>query len=193
MIAATTTVTETNDSLKREFRQRGLDLAGVWVPTPEDPVLENGRLQALLVWVDAYTACPNRKALQKRGFEFPPVDPDCDPDSDWLKFERWMKGLPLDWSYEAEFGGLKDPDTLTDVQVERELERVLGLLETRQVYSGLSEEVPPRVEYACIVKQLKETRFEYVAPGTNCVLTGCSGDCEECLQRPWCVALPEDV
>ena len=74
-----------NRELKAEFERRGLELDGVWSPSPDDPELENRQLLALMDWVRAYQALADRREMEKRGYLYPPVDPDCDPDTDWLQ------------------------------------------------------------------------------------------------------------
>jgi len=89
---------EHNAQLKEFFVQQGLQLCDIWRETPDDLELENRQLLNLSQWVCLYGACPDRAKLEARGFLYPPVDPGFDPDSDWLRFERWMKGEPLTWT-----------------------------------------------------------------------------------------------
>jgi len=41
-----------NQSLKKEFSLRNLDLSQIWQPTPDDLELENRQLRHLLDWVE---------------------------------------------------------------------------------------------------------------------------------------------
>jgi hypothetical protein len=175
-----------NDRLKRQFATAGLDLEAVWYPTPGDPQLENSQLKDLWDWVTAYRACPNQKQLVRQGYRYPPIDPDIDPRSDWLRFERWMLGEPLTWNFVEEHGDLMDPDLLTDCQVAVELDRLVDLLGQRGVCLGMPPSVPEREVYAYLFKELPVTRFDHTGPGTWCVLDGCNGYCEGCFQARWC-------
>ncbi|MCE9615238.1 MAG: hypothetical protein K8T26_13245 [Lentisphaerae bacterium] len=186
-----------NHRLRSLIEAPGRRVDDFW-PIPEpDPRIENARLQDLLVWVRAFTAEPDRKRLEAHGFLYPPVDPGFDPDSDWLQFTRWMAGRPLSWHFVTEFGPLPPEDGLSDVDIARELKRIGELLESRHVVIDLQENLPERIAYRCLKRELEGEPFEYVADGTTCHVTACSGYCPGCLQRPWCEsglesAWPED-
>jgi hypothetical protein len=151
-----------------------------------DPDVENSLLRDMLLWMKAYGEFHNRREMEKRGFHFPPIDPDFDPDTDWLRFERWMRGEPLSWRFTELFGPVRAPEELDDAQVERELERVEGLLERRAITLDAQRDVPPRLLLAYLRRTLSETDFEVAAPGVMTHLDGCHGFCPECFQRPWC-------
>jgi len=175
-----------NEALKRKFQEAGLDLAAVWSPTPEDPALENRQLQALLVWLRAYQECPDRRRLEQRGFAFPPVEPDSDPDTDWVRFERWVERKPVEWNFRADFGELGVPEALTDAQIEQELARIEELLAGRGICIELQDGVPRRLVYGYLRRELHETSFEFLGSGTRIHLNACTGYCPGCFQRPWC-------
>jgi hypothetical protein len=152
----------------------------------DDPERENRRLMEILRWVRAYRACPDRQRLEAGGFHFPPVDPDIDPDSDWVRFERWMRGEALSWDYEDEFGVLEDPDAMSDGQVKAEVERIMERLASRNVVVTLNEGVPDRVAYLYLRRELREGgEFDFAGEGTFAQM-GCSAHCPSCHQRPWC-------
>jgi len=189
-----------NRALKERFTRRGLDLSAVWQPTPEDLELENRVLERLWAWVVAYTLCPDREQMELIGFDYPPVEPDSDPDDDWLRFERWMRHEPVDWNFETDFGALKPLEGLSEADITAELDRIEEQLASRGVMLDFGEQTPDRAIYAHLLRELRESRFEYMATGTNCVLTGCTGWCEECFRRPWCeaalaeaAAAPQDI
>jgi hypothetical protein len=188
MVAILTARGETareNAALKRAFQTLGLDPVHVTEPA-ENPEDENGQLEILLRWALAYRACPDRKKLEKRGFLFPPVEPAWDPEADWHRFERWMKGQPTNWTYASEFGPLKRPEELDDGEIEKELNRVVKNLSGRGVEVEFQEGVPARLSYAYLKKEVEKEPFEFLVPGAFIHIDGCGGSCPDCFQRPWC-------
>lgn len=175
-----------NRELKAEFDALGLSLEDVFQPIPDDLGRENGILGELLKWVRAYRACPHRRELERKGLHFPPVEPDFDPDTDWLRFERWVNHEPVSWHFTTNHGSVADPAGLTDAQVETELTRIASLLSRRGVAIGIREDVPPTLVLRYLRDYLAETRFDIAAPGSTWHVDGCSGYCPECFQRPWC-------
>jgi len=189
---------EENELLKQMFADHGLKLSDVWYPTPDDPELENRQLRGLLKWVKAYMQTPSRRQMEKRGYQFPPVEPDIDPDSDWIRFERWINGKALSWKGADITGQLKPVDRMTDREVAEELERVAGMLAGRGVVIDLHEGIPHRLVYEYLRETLVSSEFEFMGPGTRCHLNGCDGYCPGCFQRPWCDTgqeepWPEDI
>lgn len=175
-----------NRLLRRCFEHLELNPEKVWCPSPDDLALENRQLRHLLQWVCAYRQCPDRAQLEKQGYEFPPVEPDCEPDSDWLVFERWMRGEPLRWDLLAEMEEYGPLDGMSDREVRRALREIERKLADRGVVLELQEQVPPRLVFAYLQKTMKNEGFQYVAPGTTTHVTGCGGWCPGCFQRPWC-------
>ena len=180
------TTKKKNRALKAEFSKRGLDLADVWNPTPGRPDVENRQLNALLNWVQAYSQLPDRKLMEGRGYRFPPVDPDCDPDSDWIRFERWLTGQATEWQYEDAFGPLMEPGALTYCQVEVELQKVIENLEQRGVCVDVRPELPALRSYEHLYETLRRERFEFVGERTTIHLDGCDYDCPNCSARRIC-------
>ena len=180
-----TEVARENRWLKSQFQKAGLDLSGVWVPTPADPALENAQLQQLLTWLWAYRMCPDRSWLEQCGFRCPPIEPDFDDETDWLRFERWTRGEPLTWNYSHQFGPLPDPGTMTDPQIETELDLLLNLLEQQGIGVDLFGAVPDRAVYCWLKKELETTQYAITAPGGHWHI-GCPSYCPGCFQRPWC-------
>ena len=156
-----------NRALKRAFASAGLDLAPVWTPSSDNLELENRQLRQLLDWVEAYRACPDRVRLESRGWLHPPIDPDIDPESDWLRWERWMRREPLQWNFAKEFGVLRNAESMSDPEVETELERTLCRLEQRGVALDVVQGATPRDVYAWLSGELLTNNFEIVAPGTT--------------------------
>ena len=187
-----------NERIKQRFAELGLELDDVWYPTPDDPARENRTLNLLLRWVRAYRQTPGRSDMERRGYHFPPVSPDCDPDSDWIRFERWMKHEPVTWQAEELVGRLRPADQLTDEEVGAALERVEGILAERGVVVDLCRGIPDRLVYEYLRESLAGSEFEFMGPATTCHLDGCTGYCPDCFQRPWCAtgreeAWPEDL
>jgi hypothetical protein len=179
-------LTAENNRLRKFFTDRGLDLLEIWAPTPGDPLLENRQLRGLVTWVAAYDACPSRKELADLGYLFPPVEPDIDPDTDWVRFERWVRGEPTRWSFVAEYGSLPDAADLPNDRLPAEYERLVRALADRGVTVDFHEGVPTRLAYEHLREELLGEEFAFLAPGTTCHITGCTGYCPDCFQRPWC-------
>ena len=176
-----------HEGLKGESERLGLDPAQASRPCPdESPESRNDRLRSLLAWALAYRSCPDRARLERQGYLFPPVEPDIDPDTDWLRFERWMKGLPVTWDAPTEFGGMTPPELLSDVEIERELNAVEKRLAEHRVLLDFMQGVPRRAIYAYLAETLPEIELEILAPGSACVISGCDGWCPDCFQRRWC-------
>ncbi|MFQ6116624.1 MAG: hypothetical protein ACE5NG_21425 [bacterium] len=178
-----------NQTLKTEFTLRGLDLAEVWQPTPDNLELENRQLEHLLDWVIKYQECPDRKKLEAEGYLFPPTYPGIDPDTDWLIFERWMQGMPVRAKMKDQLQGgflFREPESMTDEEIEAELERFFTHLADSHFSIDLVEDLPPRLVYILLREVLKE-EFEFIAAG-RWHINGCGGYCPRCVQRPWCEA-----
>jgi len=186
MVTAEVDVLAENDEMKRRFEEAELPLGKVWIPSPGDPELENRQLRQLWDWVEAYRQCPVRSVMENKGYEFPPIEPDCDPDSDWVRFERWMTGQPVEWNFARDFGEVIDPDTLTDCQAEFELKKIEELLAERGIRLMFTEGVPARAILAYLKRELQTSQFEYLAPNAEITLMGCTGWCEDCFQQKWC-------
>lgn len=186
-----------NRALRKRFKELELDVEDVWSPSPGNVELENCQLGSLLGWVLAYRACPDRQKLEARGYMYPPIDPDCDPETDWLIFESWMQGKPVAWRFEDEFGPIAPAADLTDEEIVDRMCELTGRLADRQVIVEYQDGVPLKLAYSELRRNLLESEFEIMAPGTTCHLTGCTGYCPDCFQRPWCemgkdLSWPED-
>lgn len=175
-----------NTRLRALIEADGLRVDVLWTLHDPDARRENVRLLELLKWVRAYHAMPERARLELQGYLYPPVEQGYDPDADWMQFERWMKGLPLRWAFATEYGQLPDEDTLDDAALDATLQRMEAWLAARGVVVELQSNLPPRVAYRCLQKELLEEPFEYMPKGCTCHVTACSGYCPGCLQRPWC-------
>jgi len=176
-----------NQSLKAEFSMRNLDLSQVWQPTPDDLELENRQLLHLLDWVKKYQECPNRKKMEAEGYLFPPLSFDIEPDSDWLRFERWIAGKSiqaklkdlLSKSYMA-----KNPENLTDNEISEELQQLCDALAKLHFAVDFQDELPLRLVYEQLYEML-EDKFDLIADGWW-HLDSCTGYCPDCVRRPWC-------
>lgn len=177
---------ERNRLLKEFFVRQGLKLEDIWEPTPGNQELENAQLCELSRWVCAYGACPDRKKLEKEGYVYPPVDPCIDPETDWIRFERWMKGQPLSWSLPDQFYRCGDPAKLDDDEAAEWLKQVIGYLAERNVFVEFVGELPDRIALEYLLRIAREQPFEFSGDNSITHLTGCTCWCEECFQRPWC-------
>ncbi len=176
-----------NQTLKSEFKIRGLDLYEIWQPTPDDIVRENQELRYLLEFADKYRACRSRKKMEKMGYLFPPISFCIEPDSDWLRFRRWLQGKPIRKSLRQQLPisyKMKLPDSLSDEEIEPELRRLNRLLDEIGVTVDFIDELPPRLVYEYLWETLGE-EFELMVGG-GWHLDACSGYCPDCIRRPWC-------
>jgi hypothetical protein len=176
------------ENLKREFERRGLDLAQVWRPTTGESDLERRQLRHLLDWVEAYERLGSRKAMQKKGYDFPPIDPDCDPWTDWLRFETWLKGEPISMPLREKLNlkvDLRPAETMSDAEIKAAIDEMTEALAELQWVAEPCEGMPDRLYYEELIAVLDD-EYEILAPGTTCHLNGCTGYCPGCLRRPWC-------
>jgi len=186
-----------NRALRKRFKELGLDVEQVWSPSPGDVELENCGLSTLLGWALAYRACPDRQKLEERGYMYPPIEPDFDPDNDWLIFESWMQGKPVSWRFEQEYGAMPSAEGLSEEEVVDKIRELTDKLAERQVVVEYQDGIPARLAYSELCRYLRESEFEIMASGATCHLTGCTGYCPGCFQRPWCdmgmdLSWPED-
>lgn len=174
--------------LRRDFEMRGLDLTPVWQPTPYDPALECRQLRSLLRWVEAYKRLGNREQMEAEGYDFPPIEPDCDPETDWLRFELWMKGK-LGVRTVAEMlditHPLLPPDQMTAEQKKDAITELIPALAALQIDLYVKEGMPAELIYDDIWEQLNES-YMPMCPDTTWHWDGCSGCCPVCVSRPWC-------
>jgi hypothetical protein len=175
-----------NEALKEVFKRFGLDPFEIQTPVP-DVDWENRRLESLLGWVFKYRECPDREKLAAQGLLFPPVDPGEGPDRDWRRFKGWIKGLqtklPLrDLLHHLQF---PPPEEIGDAQAAELMEKLDPILEEIGISLDLWEGVPPRLAYEIFYAELDED-FELLDANETVHLTGCTGFCPDCLQRPWC-------
>jgi hypothetical protein len=168
------------------FQSRGLDLDGIWEQLSDDLEQQNRHLARLKFYVVAYEQCPDIEELQRRGYHYPPVEPDMGIENDWLRFERWVRGKDLTWQYEDVFGALPDTSTLDEAALSAELEKLFENLVSRNICFYVYDGVPDRITYL-LAKQCLREPFEHSAPNTVTHI-GCNAWCPGCLQRPWCEA-----
>lgn len=176
-----------NQSLKSEFSIRGLDLDQVFYETPDDIKRENRLLINLLDWVTEYNLCQDRKEMEAQGYLFPPISPNIDPDNDWFRFKRWLKGEPI----RQKLGDLlpvdfipRDPKNLSCNEITSILNELSELLYEIHFSIDYIEDVPALLKYQYLLENL-EDEFDIIEDG-YWHLDGCSGYCPGCFQRPWC-------
>lgn len=176
-----------NQNLKNEFTIRNLDLSQIWQPTPDDLELENRQLRHLLDWVDKYNECPDRKKLEALGYLFPPISFDIDPEADWYRFKRWMRGLPTRKTLVDQLPPgfkIRTSEEIPEEEIEAALDELIKQLERINYGISIANEVPPRLIYEDLLEILDEEHEMLGMPGW--CLDGCDGYCPGCFQRPWC-------
>lgn len=167
------------------FAGEDLDIHEVWWPSG------NARrdlkiLDDLARWVAAYRALGSRKAMEAKGFDFPPVEPGIEPDTDWLRFEAWVNGEPVSWNLQEEAGQTLLSETLADDAVARNWDYLTGLLAERNVVVDCPEETPLRIRHDELIRYLREASFDITSPETRTHILGCEGGCESCVFADWC-------
>jgi len=187
-----------NTALRREFETLKLDSLQICPVCESNPEYENNQLKALLVWTLAYKELGSRTEMEAEEFDFPPVTPAIDPESDWVLFENWIGGKPTSFSLGDinEFFRFNNLDTVSDDEVDKELDSICELLATKNIYVEFVDGLPVKVEYLWLKEQLKDEEFQYLGENTNTHLTGCDCYCPTCMQRLWCdnglAKFPED-
>lgn len=176
-----------NQSLKKEFEIRNLDLSQVFCPTPDDLRRENRILTRLLDWVQVYSECHSRREMEEKGYDFPPIEPDFSPDNDWRRFELWLQGKPIRTKLKDQIAPGFTPipaEKLTDEELQQECRKLIERLAAIHVLVNVYDGVPPLLLYEYILESLEE-EFDIIMEG-HLHLNGCSGCCPACFQRPWC-------
>ena len=180
--------------LKSAFARRGLDLKAAWEPVGEDPEVHLRQLRNLLEWVEVYETHRDRETLEEMGYLYPPVHPCIDPESDWLRFERWMAGEPVTHTlrqYLPEDVAFPPAETLSDGDISAKIGLLTKGLEKMGCQLVTNPGIPSRLIYAYLIEYLDKPMEVLGAGVWN--LDGCTGYCPECFQRPWCGAGSEIV
>ena len=178
-----------NEMLRKEFIIRNLDVSQILFCQPENPEIENRRLKSMLEWVCKYNELKERKKMEAAGYQFPPIDHCISPEMDWYIFIRWMEGKPLQKKIREQLPEdaiIRHPDSLSDEELEDELDRFLELLSEIRIEEGFNENVPPRLLYTHLFENLEKSMILINEGGW--ILDGCDGYCPGCFQRPWCDA-----
>jgi hypothetical protein len=78
-------------------------------------------------------------------------------------------------------------DSMNDEELTRKLDAMLDILDQNGVVLELQPEVPDRAAYGYLLEELDEVELPLENPaGMTLHLTGCTGGCDDCFQRPWC-------
>lgn len=177
--------------LKGMFSQVGLDVNQVWYLNPANPRSSRIVLSDLWGWREAWQELGTRTAMEKAGYRFPPIQPDCDPDSDWHNFLLWLQGEKVSGetmlSYLTTETPVEEPNKVRDEDTPALVTEITNALKPLHAVVDLiaKGEIPPPIVYRILWDALNEP-FHHVAEGTTIHLTGCGGWCPGCLQRPWC-------
>lgn len=180
-----------NLALKHAFVSQGLDIEAVMEFTPLELDLENRRLVSLLDFIDRYRNCGSQDVMEAiaNDYVFPPIFPRISPESDWYRFEKWMKGEPTSKKLLEQLPeeiALRKPEEIDEDQIEIEIEHLAKLLNKVGCDIALNHDIPTRLVYSYLYEVLHDT-FEVFEPGSGgWIFDGCSGYCPGCFQRPWC-------
>ena len=189
-----------NITLKRYFTTHNLDLEAVMEFTPHDLDLENRRLQNLVDFIEDYRRYGSQDVMEAvtGEYQFPPIFPGISPESDWYRFELWLRGeatqMPLADMF-ADQPAFCKSEEISDEDIEDELDRLIEAIENANIRLGLNDGLPPRLLYAFLHEILEDT---FLVSDGSMVIDGCTGYCPGCVQRPWCqsgqdICFREDV
>lgn len=181
-----------NLALKQAFVDMGLDLVEIFDDfTPLDLDRENARLESLLVFIGKYRKYGGRENMEliEGGFCFPPIYPGIDPESDWYRFERWLRGEPTRLTIAEQLTpdvARKNPDDIPEDEMEAELQKLLDAIGETGNGVAVNDGIPARLLYRELLEWLGE-KHELSGPfGGGWTYDGCGGYCPGCFQRPWC-------
>lgn len=192
-----------NLALKQAFVDLDLDLQEIFDDfTPLDLDRENRRLESLLDFIEKYKQAGSRETMERiaGGFCFPPIYPGIDPESDWYRFELWLRGESTRLTIAAQLTpdiALKNPDDISEEDIAAELGKLLEAISATGNDVAVKDDVPARLLYRELLEWLGE-KHELCGPfGGGWTFDGCSGYCPGCFQRPWCdsgqeLCWPED-
>lgn len=176
------------DVLER-FARSGLNIHEVWTSNGSAKA-DLHVLKQLERWAVAFSE-DGKEAMQARGFEFPPIQPGYGPETDWLRFERWMTGQPLSWDVKEMAAKMPLADELSDADVERNWAYLTDLIAEKGVVVDYPDSVSLRRRYDRLVSELRDSDFEVVDDRTTTHLTGCDGDCESCPFKDECPCMED--
>lgn len=180
------TTQQLNLQLKRFFSKRNLDLELVMDFSPDNMELENAWMSELAMFLIVYEHFGSREAWEKElnSWVFPPVRPRISPDMDWERFENWYNGHPVEQSLREMIKDpvpFRQPEDIPDHEIKSEARRLRKAVERAGLNIALKK-MPPRLYYSCLY-----SRLEDVLPlGAGWTIDGCDGNCEQCVQLPYC-------
>ena len=175
-----------NLQLKHFFSKRNLDLEVVMDFTPDKLAQENAWMSELAMFLLVYEHFGSREAWEReqKSWVFPPVRPRISPDMDWERFENWYRGQPVELSLGEMIKDpvpFRQPDDIPDHEIKSEARRLRKAVERAGINVALKK-MPPRLYYTYLHKKLED-----VFPlGVGWTIDGCNGDCEHCVQLPYC-------
>ena len=164
---------EENSQLKRELWALGKSPEGFDHLAPHEL---NARLKGAIRYAE------REREASILGEEPPPtyedpLSPDWIPDTDDMVHHASHHLLGDDYVLWPE-------DALDDLELERELHKLIDRLAERNICVGMTDILPERLLYRCLLEDLDEGIDTMGDMGI--ILDGCTGCCEECFQLPYC-------
>ncbi|KAA3637586.1 MAG: hypothetical protein DWQ02_06505 [Bacteroidetes bacterium] len=175
-----------HEKLKEEFAKLGLDPAEVVQYFTEDLDHLNRIYAGLLKFTQKYLEHQSKELMELTGDPFPPVFPGISPDSDWYRFERWVRGESVRETIKAQLPDsltIKASSELTDDELPEAINSILKAMADKGFYVDLKD-IPDRLFYEYVLDWIEEEHE--LCPGGGWHLDGCTGYCPGCIQRPWC-------
>lgn len=172
--------------IKEAFAKIGLDPDELIEYFPQDLEAKNRFYAGLLEFTKKYLKHQSREVMELTDDPFPPVYPFISPESDWYRFERWVRGESVRETIRAQLPekfiirpSLEVPDT----ELAAAISALKEVLAKKGFYVEL-QEIPDRLYYEYILDWIEEEHE--LCPGGGWHLDGCTGYCPGCVQRPWC-------
>ena len=181
------------ENLITEFIELGLDPEELIQFNPEKLEYKNRLLLDLLRFTKKYLQHRSRKVMELTDDPFPPIFPFISPESDWYRFERWVRGQSVRETIRAQLPETLDIKTSGDLS-EEELPGAINDLTTALASKGFYvdlKDIPDRLYYEYILDWIEEEHE--LSPEGGWHLDGCTGYCPGCVQRPWCDTGLENV
>ena len=175
-----------HEKLKEAFAKLGLDPAELIQFHPEDLESKNRLYAKLLVFTKKYLQHQSREVMELTNDAFPPVYPFISPESDWYRFERWIRGESVRETIRTQLPDtliIKPSKELTEDELPQAIISLTKALAAKGFYVEL-QKIPDRLFYEYILDWIEEEHE--LCPGGEWHLDGCTGYCPGCIQRAWC-------
>jgi hypothetical protein len=174
------------ENLITAFFLLGLDPEELIQFNPQKIEYKNRMLADLLRFTKKYLNHKNRQVMELTGDPFPPIFPFFSPESDWFRFERWIRGESVRVTIRELLPDslqIKPSEQLSDEELTDAINELTTAMASKGFYINLKD-IPDRLYYEYILDCIEEEHDH--CPDDGWHFDGCSGYCPGCVQRPWC-------